>query len=48
MMTITIESKKIIEKMEGHTHEYAYEIAYLSNALDKELASKESLEDNFL
>lgn len=41
------EHEVTIEKMEGHEHDYANEIADISQALEVEQTTKESLEENF-
>jgi len=41
------EHEATIEKMEGHEHDYANEIAELSQALELEQTTKESLEETF-
>ena len=41
------EHEVTIDKMEGHEHDYANEIADLSQALELEQTTKESLEETF-
>jgi hypothetical protein len=47
ILAFAIESTKLIEKMEGHEREYANEIATLSEALEEQQTTNESLEETF-
>jgi hypothetical protein len=46
-LTIAIESKKIIEKMQDHEPNYSNEIATLSQDLEEKQTTKKSTEESF-